>query len=125
MAEATDERDGLEPPGVATGRVGLVIVAVFMLLALSFAVILAFTALRIRESTIARARPFSAPALETSVAPRMTADRDHGPKPYRQLPASERAARLGDPDPRLLSAERAVAARGAQAYDPLPAEPTR
>lgn len=120
MAEAADERDGLEPSGVASGRVWLVVGAVFVLLFSTFGVILAFQLIRIRGDVQASAKPFPFPALETSTAPRMIPDRGHGPKPYRELPAAERPARLGEPDPRLLAAERAVAARGAAAYDPLP-----
>ena len=120
MAEAADQRDGLEPSGVASGRVWLVIGAVFALLFSAFALILAFQLIRIRGNLQASAKPFPFPALETSVATRMVPDREHGPKPYRELPAPERPARLGEPDPRLLAAERAVAARGPAAYDPLP-----
>lgn len=120
MAEAADDRDGLEPTGVASGRVWLVVAAVFLLLFATFGLILAFKLLALRGDLQARARPFPFPALETSVAPRMIPDRGHGPKPYRELPAPERPARLGEPDPRLLAAERDIAARGLAAYDPLP-----
>ena len=119
MAE-TDLRDRMEPPGVATGRLALAALLIFVLLGLTFAGVTPLAG-RLRKATSGEARAFPAPQLETTTEPRSTADRDHGPKPYRERPAS---ARTGQPDPvepALAQAMAATVARGADAYAPAAA----
>ncbi len=120
-----DRADRLEPAGVATGRVLLVIAASFVMIAATLAVVSVLIAVKHVAQPETRARPFPAPQLETSLRPRATAGNGHGPSDYRRRPPAARAAEVAPAPARLAAAMRAVADRGAAAYDPVPAPPAK
>ncbi len=116
-------RDTMEPPGVATGRVLLAVLAAFAVLALTFAAVGGLWWWQGSGWREPVARDFPRPQLETSVAPRATEEREAGPRPYRERPQAARAGRDPPLDPRLSAAIAETAARGPAAYDPWPAAP--
>ena len=94
MADAR-ERDELEPPGVSTGKVLAAVAAVFGLLFSAIVLMSLFYEGRVRGSVEPTPHALPAPQLETSSNPRLTADRGHGPEPYRERPVDQRAEERG------------------------------
>lgn len=119
----TPERDGLEPPGVAGGRVLQAAGLMLVLLLLAYVAVAVTWKLQVRDYTPPTARAFPKPSLESTVEPRSTVERERGPSPYRERALGERAGQPGAPSPRLAAAMRAITARGAAAYDPAERAP--
>lgn len=118
-AAAPPRRDELEPPGVSTGRVLMAVGAVVAMMLAAIAGLSTYYAARFGGSVRPGVRPLPEPQLETSIAPRANAVRDHGPGPLRPFPVP---ARAGERAPASVTLERAMAmeaARGSAAYDPV------
>ena len=123
MSREEDRAQRLEPTQVATGRVLMAIGSLFVLLAAAASSLLVMYRLKTTGSEHIAPQHFPAPALEVNIDPRATAASGHGPKPYARRPPQARAQETAPaPDP-LAAAMDAVAARGAQAYDPPPGAP--
>ena len=108
--------DGLEPPEIQAGLLGRIAAAAIVFILVAMAAIYGLYHMLLANGTSQPVHSFPTPRLETSINPRnMPATPEPGPAPLtRPLPPAE---------PRLDMdrAMRAIAARGAHAYDPLPA----
>ena len=115
-------RDGLEPPGVAAGRLVGLLAAVVIVAILSAAALWGAFLWRAGRPSSPSASGFPAPRLETNQTPRLTVGTSHGPGSYRLTPPEERSGETASADSALEAAMQAEARRGAAAYDPAQAQ---
>ena len=111
----------LEPTAVATGRILLVIAALFAMMALGMGGVGVMYALKRNGAEHIEPQRFPEPRLETNIDPRATADSSHGPDATGRTPPLARAQETAPAPAALRAAMAAVVARGDQAFAPPPA----